>query len=135
MAIAKCSMQTALSQVGHQSPQTRAHHCGPAWRFRLVYSIARHLSQVEARVLECAEQAGVKLWSRRCREQQWKLANYSVDCTTQDKDWKTNQHMECANANVLPMEKFGRLEGNRHIFFADTDTYMNSLKECSTRKY
>ena len=29
-----------------------------------------------ARVLECAEQAGVKWWSRRCLEQQWNLANY-----------------------------------------------------------
>ena len=29
-----------------------------------------------ARVLECVEQAGVKLWSQRCLEQYWKLATY-----------------------------------------------------------
>ena len=29
-----------------------------------------------ARALECAEQAGVKLWSWRCLEQHWKLASY-----------------------------------------------------------
>ena len=34
------------------------------------------LHEWNARVLECAEQAGVKLWSRRCLEQHWKLANY-----------------------------------------------------------
>ena len=34
------------------------------------------LHEWNARALECAEQAGVKLWSRRCLEQHWKLANY-----------------------------------------------------------
>ena len=34
------------------------------------------LHEWNARVLECAEQARVKLWSRRCLEQYWKLANY-----------------------------------------------------------
>ena len=37
----------------------------------------RHiLDEWNARVLECAEQAGFKLWSRRCLEQHWKLASY-----------------------------------------------------------
>ena len=34
------------------------------------------LYEWNARALECAEQAGVKLWSRRCLEQHWQLANY-----------------------------------------------------------
>ena len=33
----------------------------------------------------------------------------------QDKDWKTNKHMGCANTNVLPMANFGRMEGNRDV--------------------
>ena len=38
--------------------------------------MARHPSRVERGVLECAEPAGVKLWSRRRLEQHWELANY-----------------------------------------------------------
>ena len=80
-----------------------------------------------ARILECPEQAGVKLWSRRCLEQQWKLANSIAN--TSDNGWfetcpsdplrgpqDAGQGWGCANANVLPTEKFGKMEGNRQIF-------------------
>ena len=36
-----------ISQVGHQIPQTRAHHCGPSWELQLVCSMARHPPRVE----------------------------------------------------------------------------------------
>ena len=37
-------------------------------------------------------------------------------------DWKANKRMGCVNTNVLPMAKFGRLEGhsNADKFLADT---------------
>ena len=38
--------------------------------------LTRFLTSGFACVLECTAQAGVKLWSRRCLEQHWKLANY-----------------------------------------------------------
>ena len=43
------------------------------------------LHEWNARVLECAEQAGVKLWSRRCLEQHWKLASYIANLS--DNRW------------------------------------------------
>ena len=90
-----------------------------------------------ARVLECVEQAGVKLWSQRCLEQHWKLAAYIANLPdnrwlkralawkgrTRDKDWKTNKHMGCANANVLPMENFGRMESDSNAGRCLADTY------------
>ena len=47
----------------------------------------------------------------------------SVDCRTQDKDWKTNKHMGCANTNVLPIAHFGRMEGNCNADTSLADTY------------
>ena len=41
------NLQTGPSQVGRQIPQTRARHCGPSWRLRLVCSMAPHPSRVE----------------------------------------------------------------------------------------
>ena len=41
------NLQTGPSQFGRQIPQTRAHHCGPSWRLRLVCSMAAHPSRVE----------------------------------------------------------------------------------------
>ena len=46
-----------------------------------------------------------------------------VDCRTPEKDWKTNKHMGCANTNVLPMAKFGRMEGHRNADRILADTY------------
>ena len=43
------------------------------------------LHKWNARALECAEQAGVKLWSRRCLEQHWKLASYIANLS--DNRW------------------------------------------------
>ena len=43
------------------------------------------LHEWNARVLECAEQAGVKLWSRRCLEQHCKLASYIANLS--DNRW------------------------------------------------
>ena len=40
-----------------------------------------------------------------------------------EKDWKTNKHMGCANTNVLPMAKFGRMEGHRNANRVLADTY------------
>ena len=85
------NLQTGPSQVGRRIPQTRAHHCGPSWRLRLVYSIAPHPSRVHARASECAEQAGVKLWSRSCLEQRWKLASYIANRSD-------NRWLKCALA-------------------------------------
>ena len=41
------NLQIGPSQVGRQIPQTRARHCGPSWRLRLVCSVAPHPSRVE----------------------------------------------------------------------------------------
>ena len=54
---------------GRQIPQTGARHCGSSWR-------CTFLHEWNARVLECTEQSGVKLWSRRFLERHWKLPNY-----------------------------------------------------------
>ena len=43
------------------------------------------LHEWNARVLECAGPAGVKLWSRRCLEQHWKLPNYIANVS--DNRW------------------------------------------------
>ena len=43
------------------------------------------LHEWNARVLECAEQTGVKLWSRRCLEQHGKLASYIANLS--DNRW------------------------------------------------
>ena len=99
------------------------------------------LQEWNVRSLECAEQAGVKLWCRRCLEQHWKLASYianlsdnrwwrkkkyaCVDCRTPEKDWKTNKHIGCANTKVLPMAKFGENGGPpqcRQIFGRQSKT-------------
>ena len=115
---------------------------GPSWRLRLVCPMARHPAQVErtrfGMCLECAEQAGVKLWSRRCVEQHWKLANYiaklSDNCwlkralawtALQDEGQglEANKRMGCANTNALPMEKIRKREGNRNANRSFVDTY------------
>ena len=44
-------------------------------------------------------------------------------CRTQDKDWKTNKHMGCANTHVLPIAKFGKLEANSNADRIVADTH------------
>jgi len=43
------------------------------------------LHEWNARVVECAEQAGVKPWSRRCLEQHWGFASYIANLS--DNRW------------------------------------------------
>ena len=120
-----------------------AHHCGPSWRLRLVYSIAPHPSRVHARASACAEQAGVKLWSRSCLEQRWKLASYIANRSD-------NRWLKCAlawpagrrtrigrptntwDAQIqiyCRWQKIGRMEGHRNAnrFLADTYGLLYSI--------
>ena len=73
-AIAKSTNKTFASWTSHS-----ANSCAPLWVAPggLDWSAPWHdiLHKWNARVLECAQQAGVKLWSRRCLEPHWKLAN------------------------------------------------------------
>ena len=92
------SLQVAIAKSTNRTPaswQARARHCGPSWRLSLDGSApwhdilqewnARVWEEWNARVWECAEQDGVKLWSRRCLEQRWILANYIANLS--DSGW------------------------------------------------
>ena len=65
------------------------------------------LHEWNARVLECAEQAGVKLWPRRCLEQHWKLANYIANLS--DKCW-VKRALACQQTHG--MRKYGKIWEN-----------------------
>ena len=63
------NLQTRSSQIGHQSPQARARHCGSSWRLGVVCPMARHPSRVERTHVGMHR----KLWPHSCLERHWKL--------------------------------------------------------------
>ena len=105
------------------------------------------LHEWNARVLECAEQAGVKLWSRSCLEQHWKLASYIANLSANrwlkralawtagrrtrigraTNTWDAQRHMYCRWQNLREW-RAAAVQTNFWL------THMDSFIEFLTRK-
>ena len=77
-------LQTGLPSQNYANwTSNSANSCAPLWVLLAAYIGAPHgttsFTKWNARMLDCTEQAGIKLWSRRRLEQQWQFANYIVN--------------------------------------------------------